>query len=413
MARGQRRLGAVARPLLGHAAAGVALRRVRHDTCIGSRGRAVAARRARPDRPRPAPPLRRRGHLPLPGRRAAGTGRAGSPPVLDAWFDSGSMPSAQHHYPFEGAERVRARRSPPTSSARRSTRPRGWFYSLLAVNTLVFDSTPYRNVVCLGLLVDEDGPEDVEVEGQRHRPVGDLRHPRRRRAAVVLLLRRPAVDAAARVRGGHPRSRPARRCSRSWNVFSFFATYADLDGWTPDASGTADRRRTCSTAGCLGELDDTVAGGHRRARAASTRSRRDHALGRVRRRPLELVRAPRRPRFWKSRDPAAHATLHECLVDDRAAAGAVLPVPGRRDLHHPHRRAVGATWPTGPQPAPQRPEARDRDGKRRAGSSPSAAPPAPTPRSKVRQPSAPSAAAAPGHRAVRGRTRPRSPTSST
>ena len=85
--------------------------------------------------------------------------------------------------------------SPPTSSARPIDQTRGWFYSLLAVNTLVFGAAPYRNVVCLAHIVDRRG-EDVEVQGQRHRPVDGPRFRRRRRAALVLLLGRLAVDDA-------------------------------------------------------------------------------------------------------------------------------------------------------------------------------------------------------------------------
>ena len=77
-------------------------------------------------------------------------------PVLDAWFDSGSMPFAQYHDPFENQELFKER-FPADFICEAIDQTRGWFYSLLAVNTLVFDRTPYRNVVCLGLLLDADG----------------------------------------------------------------------------------------------------------------------------------------------------------------------------------------------------------------------------------------------------------------
>ena len=89
---------------------------------------------------------------------------------------------------------------------------RGWFYSLLAVNTLVFDSAPYRNVVCLGHIVDADGQKMSKSQGQRHRPVGDLR---RRQGADALrwyfFSVRPAVDAAPGVPTRASARRPARR----------------------------------------------------------------------------------------------------------------------------------------------------------------------------------------------------------
>src|SRR3954471_11678132 len=78
------------------------------------------------------------------------------PEVIDVWFDSGSMPFAQHHAPFENEERFEAR-FPADFICEALDQTRGWFYSLLAVSTLLFDQSSYKNVVCLGLLVDEDG----------------------------------------------------------------------------------------------------------------------------------------------------------------------------------------------------------------------------------------------------------------
>src|SRR4051812_2069609 len=78
------------------------------------------------------------------------------PEVIDVWFDSGSMPFAQHHAPFEHSERFEGR-FPADFICEALDQTRGWFYSLLAVSTLLFDRSSYRDVVCLGLLVDEDG----------------------------------------------------------------------------------------------------------------------------------------------------------------------------------------------------------------------------------------------------------------
>src|SRR5207302_6279064 len=90
-------------------------------------------------------------HCPTDGCGADATRHA---PVLDAWFDSGSMPAAQWHYPFENADAF-DKRFPADFICEALDQTRGWFYSLLAVNALVFDQTPYRNVVCLALVVDE------------------------------------------------------------------------------------------------------------------------------------------------------------------------------------------------------------------------------------------------------------------
>ena len=309
VARGQRRLGAVARPLLGHAAADLALRRrPRHLRRLG--GRAVRARR-----PRPQPsstctaPTSTTSRSPA---RATAARRppAGSPPVLDAWFDSGSMPSAQHHYPFDGRRRRSPTAFPADFICEAIDQTRGWFYSLLAVNTLVFDSTPYRERRVPRPHRRRRRRQDVEV----HAATSSTRGRSSTSSAPTRCAGTSSPPASRGRRGGSPRtasaSRPARRCSRSGTCFSFLATYADLDGWTPDGP-TARRPRTCSTGGC--------------SASSTTRSPRSptalegfDALGGVDPpRPASSTTSPtgtcaaRRPRFWKSSDPAAHATLHQ------------------------------------------------------------------------------------------------------
>ncbi len=86
------------------------------------------------------------------------------PEVIDVWFDSGSMPFAQHHAPFEHEERFETH-FPADYICEALDQTRGWFYSLLAVSTLLFDQAPYRNVVCLGLILDEDGQKMSKSKG--------------------------------------------------------------------------------------------------------------------------------------------------------------------------------------------------------------------------------------------------------
>jgi isoleucyl-tRNA synthetase len=76
--------------------------------------------------------------------------------VIDVWFDSGSMPFAQYHAPHENEERFRER-FPADFICEALDQTRGWFYSLLAISTLLFDRSSYRNVVCLGLILDDEG----------------------------------------------------------------------------------------------------------------------------------------------------------------------------------------------------------------------------------------------------------------
>ncbi len=107
--------------------------------------------------------------------RACGEPMRRVPEVIDVWFDSGAMPFAQHHYPFEHGDRF-AEHFPADFICEAQDQTRGWFYSLLAVATLLgqekpFDyQAPYRNVVCLGLILDEDGQKMSKSKGNTVEP---------------------------------------------------------------------------------------------------------------------------------------------------------------------------------------------------------------------------------------------------
>ena len=91
------------------------------------------------------------------------------PEVIDVWFDSGAMPFAQHHAPLEN-EAVFQERFPADFICEALDQTRGWFYSLLAVSTLLFDQAPYKNVVCLGLILDGDGQKMSKSKGNTVEP---------------------------------------------------------------------------------------------------------------------------------------------------------------------------------------------------------------------------------------------------
>ena len=90
------------------------------------------------------------------------------PEVIDVWFDSGAMPYAQHHYPFEGQEQLE--QFPADFICEAQDQTRGWFYSLLAESVLLGRGAPYRNVVCLGLILDEDGQKMSKSKGNTVEP---------------------------------------------------------------------------------------------------------------------------------------------------------------------------------------------------------------------------------------------------
>jgi isoleucyl-tRNA synthetase len=91
------------------------------------------------------------------------------PEVIDVWFDSGAMPFAQHHYPFEHQQRFDGR-FPADFICEAQDQTRGWFYSLLAVSSLLFDTAPYKNVVCLGLILDPEGQKMSKSKGNTVEP---------------------------------------------------------------------------------------------------------------------------------------------------------------------------------------------------------------------------------------------------
>ena len=232
-------------------------------------------------------------------------------PVLDAWFDSGSMPSAQFHHPFADDGRFDAS-FPADFICEAIDQTRGWFYSLLAVNTLVFGSTPYRNVVCLGLLVDEQGQKMSKSKGNVIDPWqiftgfgADALRWYFFSAGQPWTTRRVSEEGI--------RESTRQTLLTLWNVFSFFVTYADLDGWQPGPGGEGPEPSHVLDRWLLGELDATVSAvtdaldGFDALGGASSLARFVDDLSNW------YVRRSR-PRFWKADDPDAHATLHHALV---------------------------------------------------------------------------------------------------
>jgi isoleucyl-tRNA synthetase len=235
-------------------------------------------------------------------------------PVLDAWFDSGSMPSAQHHYPFEHPERFE-QAFPADFICEGIDQTRGWFYSLLAINALVFDSTPYRDVVCLALVVDAEGQKMSKSKGNVIVPA-EVFDAQGADALRWYFFSQGQPWTARRVHDDAIREATRQTLLTYWNVFSFFTTYADLDGWTPGPvapDGAAAAPEHALDRWILSELDDAVATVTDALEAFDAY----RGAGRIARLVDDLsnwyVRRSR-PRFWGSDDPAAHATLHECLT---------------------------------------------------------------------------------------------------
>jgi len=231
-------------------------------------------------------------------------------PVLDAWFDSGSMPSAQFHFPFEHSD-LFERRFPADFICEAIDQTRGWFYSLLAVNTLVFDSTPYRNCVCLAHIVDVNGQKMSKSRGNVIDPwtVLDTRGADALRWYMVS-SGSPWTQKRVYVEGVDESTR--QFLLTLWNTYAFFVTYANIDGWSPgaaDASASThvlDRWARSRTHRTLRTVTDALEQFDALAAAQALATLVDDLSNWYVRRS--------RPRFWKSSDPGAHATLHEALT---------------------------------------------------------------------------------------------------
>ena len=280
-----------------------------HDTCIGS----VAELSERAGRDLADLDLHRPfvDDVTFPCPHAGCSARATRlAPVLDAWFDSGSMPSAQHHYPFAD-RRAFEDAFPADFICEAIDQTRGWFYSLLAVNTLVFGETPYRNVVCLGHIVDGEGQKMSKSRGNVIDPwyifdtfgSDSLRW---------YFFASGSPWASRRVSEEGIREAARKTLLTLWNVYSFFATYADLDGWS-STTDEAPRPTHALDRWVLDQLDDTIAGVTEALDDFDALTAASRLATFVDDLSNWYVRRSR-PRFWKSSDREAHATLHHCLV---------------------------------------------------------------------------------------------------
>jgi isoleucyl-tRNA synthetase len=239
------------------------------------------------------------------------------PELIDVWFDSGAMPVAQWHYPFENKE-LFERQYPADFISEGVDQTRGWFYSLHAISTLLFEREAYKNVICLGLILDSNGQKMSKSRGNMVDPWEVLNEHGADAFRWYLYTasppgqeRRFSVDLV----GEAVRSFTLTL----WNIYSFFVTYARLDGWQPPAAQTSERlvERT--------ELDRWLRSKlHALIRDITEALENYDVPGATR--PIQAfvdslsrwyLRRSRR-RFWKSEaDPdkeAAYTTLYEALV---------------------------------------------------------------------------------------------------
>ncbi len=235
------------------------------------------------------------------------------PELIDVWFDSGSMPVAQWHYPFENLEKFKEQ-FPADYICEAVDQTRGWFYSLHAISTLLFDSECFKNVLSLGLILDGDGYKMSKSRGNIVNPWD--------------VLNKSGADAMRWYMYTASPPGQERRFSSDlvaeviktftltlWNTYSFFVTYANLDGWKPEKD--AQIQYSPLDRWLRSEL-------HALAQKVTEALEAYDVLGATR--PIAAfvdqlsnwyLRRSRR-RFWKSGSDAdkqaAYATLYEALV---------------------------------------------------------------------------------------------------
>ncbi len=232
------------------------------------------------------------------------------PQVIDAWYDSGSMPFAQWGAPHRNREEFEAS-YPAQFIAEAIDQTRGWFYSLMAVGTLVFGRSSYEDVLCLGHILAEDGRK-------MSKHLGNILEP-------IPLMDRHGADAVRwfMLAGGSPWS--ARRVGHEtlsevvrkvlltyWNTASFLTLYAETNGWDPAASPAPPRaERPLLDRWALAQLAAVTEGVTDALEAFDTQGAGRLLASFVDDLSNWYVRRSRR-RFWDG-DPAALGTLHEVL----------------------------------------------------------------------------------------------------
>ena len=149
------------------------------------------------------------------------------PEVIDCWFDSGSMPFAQWHYPFENKE-IFEENFPANFISEAVDQTRGWFYSLLAISTLIFDKAPYKNVIVLGLVLDGEGQKMSKSKGNAVDPFDALE----KYGADAIRWYFYINSAPWLPNKFHDRAvveGQRKFMGTLWNTYAFFTLYANID----------------------------------------------------------------------------------------------------------------------------------------------------------------------------------------
>ena len=238
------------------------------------------------------------------------------PDVADCWFDSGAMPVAQWHYPFENKELFEQAAGQADYISEAIDQTRGWFYTLHAVSTLLFDRPAYKHVICLGHILDAKGEKMSKSRGNVVNPWDVLDTYGTDATRWYMFASAPPYN-PRRFSGELVGEMLRQFMLTFWNTYAFFVTYANLDGWKPSAGAIGTDTASPIDRWALARLNALV-----RDVTQALDSYDIHSPARAIEAFVEelsnwYVRRNRR-RFWKAEDDAdkqaAYGTLYTCLT---------------------------------------------------------------------------------------------------
>ena len=242
--------------------------------------------------------------------------------VIDTWYDSGAMPFAQFHYPFENVEEFEER-FPADFICEAIDQTRGWFYTLLAESTLLFGKSSYLNCVCLGLILDPEGQKMSKSRGNVVEP-WDVISAHGADAFRWYYLTAQKPWAGYRFSTETVGEAVRQFLLTLWNTYSFFVLYANAENLSPeDFAGHAPMAVEDLDRWALSRLQATVATVRERMDDFDCTTAGQEIAAFVDELSNWYVRLSRR-RFWEG-DRAAFATLRHCLLETAALLAPFVP----------------------------------------------------------------------------------------
>ena len=248
------------------------------------------------------------------------------PEVIDCWFDSGAMPYAQQHYPFENKEKFE-QQFPADFICEAMDQTRGWFYSLLAESTLLFNRAPYKNVLVLGFILDKDGQKMSKSKGNAVDPMASLQS-LGADAVRWFFYSNSAPWVTKRFYDKAVIEGERKFLNTLWNTYAFFTLYANIDGFDPTKYSLDRSSLTVMDRWILSRLNTTVKKTDNYYSSYRFQETADTLQSFVDDLSNWYVRRSR-GRFWAKGMEAdkisAYMTLYECLVTFVKLAAPMVP----------------------------------------------------------------------------------------